>query len=212
MVRAMVVLGRKYQIDELYSAGYDKLLHKYVEREARFLYPGRSLTIEGEDLIEAATIVKALGFHDMHRAALYDCCQLDGSEIICGMTNPSLSKACRRLDQEDIARCIDARSRLVEAQFKICAAMFQSTLNAGSPTEGSACKSVKCRPLLSQFRLVPVQERFQSKTKHDPLRVHTRNTWFDSSCDKLCPSCKEWFEKQDVSMRQEVLDKLGDYV
>ncbi|TCD66509.1 hypothetical protein EIP91_001285 [Steccherinum ochraceum] len=200
IVNAMLVLGRKYQIDDLYSEGVHQLERIYPG-DVDVLGQGKAgtdfMSFEHEHMISVANVVQDLDLQHLRAHSLYDCCQLDNSDLVRGVYG-------EKLREDDLLRCLDARTGLSEARGRVERAMFMST-------EHDGC--MRCAPILADLRQVDADLRCSSNF-HDPLRSHSDLpiAWFNASCERLCVDCAGFHRAQDRAMRQNILDNLLDFI
>lgn len=73
------------------------------------------LSFDAAEIISMVNLAKELGYTQWFALALYRCCNLSGEQIANGMV--SSCGTLERLASEDVARCINLRTKLIKSKF-----------------------------------------------------------------------------------------------
>ncbi|KAH8099850.1 hypothetical protein BXZ70DRAFT_941514 [Cristinia sonorae] len=214
VVRAMALLGLKYQADRIRNEAVHQLSLVYGSRdvdEICSMQPGVDcMSLEDDDFISIVNVIRSL---DLSRKwlvlALYDCCQMEAALIVNGL--PSTE----RLSPADVVRCVEARSELVDLSRDIMEDWFaeQCSSSEDRDLEGPCSAFSTCERILAQLRRVRLPARSKRLAKHDPLLIHCElaETWFFESCASLCVPCATYYKRRDSEARQHILASLDSY-
>lgn len=217
----MLTLGNKYDVDKLWKEGIHQLKCTYptdlLQRLEAITGVDCIALDDWLDLISVVNVTKTLGpeVNWFYLNALYDCCQvytkeiLSGLEIDSGVEGIEFDKQKVVLRSEDQVAVLDGRTKLLQVHYKNMGLVFGADDEVGARIKCS--RKQDCEALVRHFRFTPVQDRISDTSKYDPLHVHERHTWFRKCCDRLCESCRTYYEAMDLQRRQKVLDELERY-
>jgi len=212
VVRAMLNLGKLFEVAEYFEEGY-----KHLEE----LYPAniyaRDCLLQGkphmrhspEDSIAIANLARNLSLEDMHRSALYDCCQLTSENLVQGS-----SGGVEKLGDADLMVCMEARRNLSLAKYELFQSLFAEA-NSAPPED---CQ----RPSECSVARQALHEKIRYETDflvaHNPLDNHAY--WIREFCGGsqvegeqstrigMCDDCINFYVMRHTVKRQEILDNL----
>lgn len=117
MVRAILRLGYKYQIQNLVEAGRAELAKRFPAKLSK--WEKRKKYCEGvsSDVISMANTARTLQYHDIHARALYDCCQLPADMLVAGLSDCSGQQ--ETLCTKDLAAVIEARETFFRLHYEL---------------------------------------------------------------------------------------------
>ncbi|EKM50260.1 uncharacterized protein PHACADRAFT_264877 [Phanerochaete carnosa HHB-10118-sp] len=215
IVRRLLNLGTKYQVEELRDEAIHQLNARYPRKIADWDYTCRtdsdtsstivvSYPIE-EDLV-IANVARTMNLPDIHLAALYGCCSLPPDVLVRGraVDDGTLERLC----EDDLVACLQGKENLL-----VCA-RADVRLNLFAPDERpEACRyPVECADktaeLLTRYRTAEPRPR----RLYDPLRPDDEE--IERHCVEagLCHECVKFFIARHAQLRQNVRNNLTSYI
>jgi len=136
---ALVRLGRKYQIDNLYNDALGVLKTFLDNQYASWYEKPRYLEWSryGLDPIAAVNLARLTDTSSVLPIAMYLCCQLRTEDLLRGTTHPDGS--AQQLSLDDLRRCVDARVFLTRAKDGALERIFDLSLSKDC-ADLSACR------------------------------------------------------------------------
>jgi hypothetical protein len=216
-VHRLLVLGTKYQVEELRDEAVHQLHARYPRKIADWDYTCRtdgdtastivvSYPIE-EDLV-IANVARALDLPDIHLAALYGCCSLAPDVLVRGRVLEDGSTV-ERLCADDLVACVQGRENLlVAARTDVRMKLF-----APDGARAEACRTPgecgeKAAALCARYCAMEPRPR----RLYDPLRPDDEEIERDCADVGLCHDCVKYFLGRHAKLRQDVRDNLGTYI
>ncbi|KAH9922090.1 uncharacterized protein B0H18DRAFT_879687 [Fomitopsis serialis] len=206
VVASVVRLAHKYGMEHLRDDALERMkscfsddLHVWAKAEAS---EGSALmTYDYTDAIAAVNIARLTETQSMLPYALYTCCQLDTEVILNGV--PQKNGTTERLTQEDILRCLNARSTLVHDNIIFAYLLF-------TPTLPLACADQVCHASLQC--LAQANLTFEGELE-DPTCLADWITWLahneqTRSYNNLCLNCQAYMQLKARELRSDIWLRL----
>lgn len=206
VVRGMVLLGRKYQIDDLRDLGIDHLKRIFPTDIAGWDAVCRGtfsscMSFSREDYIGIATLAREIDLPLVRTHALYKCCLLSNSVLVNGHERPDGSM--EKLSPEDLQLVLAARHRLTISDVKLVDSMF-GTLPPPCATQ------IVCVGAVLQLQ-AELRSNIDDWLSFNPLNPWEDTVARDCATKKICPACTLHLQTKFTAQRQHVLDNLTNY-
>lgn len=202
----MLMLGTKYQADELRKEGIFQLERVYPEDIIEYcaIESGTAcMEYWDSDSISIANTVRSLSLDErLHIRALYECCQLTVTQLRRGVE--STTGRHENLHENDLIACLNGKIVLAQESERRGLTLFRSG-------RSSACSSEACKHQMREMRAGYSEAYILS----DPLRAQDASedeSWFELCCQQLCADCASFYRTEDRNERQELMDHMDRYI
>lgn len=214
-VHKLLVLGTKYQVDELREEAIHQLKARYPQKIADWDYTCRtdsdtsstivvSYPIE-EDLI-IANVARAMDLPEIHLAALYGCCSLPFDVLVKGRTleDGTVEQLC----QDDLIACLQGKENLlIVARTDLRLELFAAEARPETCRFPVECME-KAAELLTRYRTMEPRPR----RLYDPLRPDDEEIERHCTDAGLCHECIKFYVARHAKLRQDIRDNLAKYI
>lgn len=211
----LLVLGTKYQVDELRDEAIHQLNARYPRKIGDWDYTCRtdsdtsstvvvSYPIE-EDLV-IANVARAMDLPDIHLAALYGCCSLPFDVLVRGRTleDGTVEQLC----QDDLFRCLQGKENLlVVARSELRMNLFELDTITETCRQPNVCAE-KIARLRAKYRTAEERPR----RLYDPLRPDDEEIERHCTDEGLCHECIKYYILRHGGLRQEIRTNLSKYI
>jgi len=206
VVRGMVLLGRKYQIDDLREVGIDHLKRVFPTDIASWDAICRGsftscMSYSREDYIGIATLARELDLPIIRTHALYKCCLLPNAILVNGYERAD--GVIERLSPEDLQLVLAGRHRLTISDVKLVDSMF-TTLPPPCATR------ITCVAAVLQLQ-ADLRSSIDDWLSFNPLNPWEDSVSRDCARKKVCTACTAHLQSTFTAQRQNVLDNLSSY-
>lgn len=214
-VKALLLLGEKYDAEDLREEATLCLRRHYprdIEQWDKLRKEHGSFIIGKEDVlpIEIANLARLLRLPEFHLPALYDCCRLPTETITHGALREGGERV--RLDEDDVAACLAARTGLRDALATNVEDLFEVT----------PCDIYDEFYCPTPHRCIPATQNVQyhhEKAQTDTIvsdvgyaALEPLNERIASIFNEACERCVEFYRKRYAESRQELRHKLSKYI
>ncbi|GBE89172.1 hypothetical protein SCP_1501800 [Sparassis crispa] len=209
-VAALVGLAQKYQIEDLREDGILRLKTCFTDKfdvwedilnKSQASYSSTLMRFRPTDAIAAVDLAHRTDTLSMLPIALYLCCTLESSYLIRGVTRAD--GTVERLSPEDLERCLDARTYLLNRNIS----MNQQIYGATSP---SCSDRSRCSIILERASAHRVMNSVGAKAHH----VLRSTDEFAESLVRsfsLCRECLALIKSRDLIARRTVWNELPTF-
>ncbi|GJE90370.1 hypothetical protein PsYK624_065010 [Phanerochaete sordida] len=216
-VRALLLLGEKYDAEDLREEAMLCLRRHYpkdVEEWDKLRKNGGSFILGKEDVlaIEIANLARLERLPEFHLPALYDCCRLPEETLTLGALREDGAGERVRLDDDDVAACLEARKGLRSVL----------TTNVEDLFEVTPCDIYDEFYCPSPHRCIPATQNIQyqhEKAQTDDMvsdlgysALEPLEERIASTFGEACERCIEFYQKRYAESRQELRNKLPEYI
>lgn len=212
----LLVLGTKYQVDELRDEAIHQLNARYPRKIADWDYTCRtdsdtastivvSYPIE-EDLL-IANVARAMDLPEIHLAALYGCCSLPFDVLVKGRTleDGSVEQLC----QEDLISCLQGKENLL---LVARADLRMNLFELDNAPELCRQQAGECTEKIARLRTRYRMAEERPRRLYDPLRPDDEDIERHCTEEGLCHECIKYYISRHASLRQEVRNNLSKYI
>ena len=216
MVKALLLLGNKYDVEDLREEAIQCLQRQYptdIGEWDKLSESGSPYIIYKEDLlhVEVANLTRRICMPEFHLPALYQCCMVDGGRLLQGSAQLLDDEGQHAsLDASDISRCTHAVEKLGELHLKNVSDLFEVT----------PCDIYDEFYCSTPHRCIPALQNVQyHHTSSQALEVVAGGTGaLDPHKQKIskifgdaCQRCVEFYHRRYAESRQVLRDNLAKY-
>ncbi|RDX49012.1 hypothetical protein OH76DRAFT_1351425 [Lentinus brumalis] len=208
-VSACIRLGKKYQMTELYSECAQFLRNHYTTDFDRWTGHAYWAPPSFSDLhaIGVVNLARLTGEASILPTALLACTLLR-SDILRGFTRADGTQEI--LGAEDLARCFDAKARVVEVTIAARLRTFHPEVSAQCKS-GPRCRVALCSALrMLEQKISSRQAAEEPRRVGDPLGPATSVCSYDQL--GLCTTCEDMVRVRDLQARKELWNRLPEIV
>jgi len=203
--RAVLTLSHKYQVNSLLLEGIQRLKERFPDD---ILHWDKQYEDDGikmgspQDCISQANVARLLDEPILHYRALYDCCQLSSNQMVNGIVNEDGIR--ETLCSEDIRACVDARTNLAKENIVLLLGRFSTCPESAHKVENS--RTTRCKA--ARLKLVEKSSLDARLVSYNPLEPDMEI--YGTLPYKLCEPCARFCTSTHNTMRQSIINKLGD--
>ncbi|KAI0700397.1 hypothetical protein C8T65DRAFT_612969 [Cerioporus squamosus] len=197
-IASLIRLGHKYQMDDTVDQSL-RYLSKYFPRtldEFRALDDFVPPEFEHVDAVAVINLARLTGATHLLPVLVLICCHLDGTELVNGVQHCDGSRDV--LSPTDLARCIDAKTRLCKAYSERIVRRFRPVPPEQCRTPTACDTTIRRLESGAMFRaaVVPTCNPFQG--------------WLVTKIEKknMCTVCWDILKERDEYLMQEMWKKL----
>ncbi|TFK88121.1 hypothetical protein K466DRAFT_598906 [Polyporus arcularius HHB13444] len=208
-VSACIRLGKKYQMTELYSECVQFLRNHYTTDFDRWTGHAYWAPPSFSDLhaIGVVNLARLTGEASILPTALLACTLLR-SDILRGFTRADGTQEI--LGAEDLARCFDAKERVVEVTIAARLRTFHPEVSAQCKS-GPRCRVALCSALrMLEQKISSRQAAEEPRRVGDPLGPATSVCSYDQL--GLCTACEDMVRVRDLQAHKELWNRLPEIV
>ncbi|KIP02843.1 hypothetical protein PHLGIDRAFT_20388 [Phlebiopsis gigantea 11061_1 CR5-6] len=210
-LKALLILGNKYDADELYKEALRCLSLQFPKDIKAWdaLYQNSWFILGKEDVlaIEIANTCRLLQLAEFHVLALYLCCVLPKGTLEEGAYLQRGKDAKVQLNPEDVAVCLAVKSTLRKALRKN---MKMLVVNVPSQSGSQCLDEGVCSTTVGQLRkrkdCWPRGLASKPYSVLDPFRGVFSDLIF------ICRNCEGWLHEEYADIRQRVRNELHKYI
>jgi hypothetical protein len=189
-VRAMLVLGTKYQVNEMRVEAVRRIRsvirrsEQEVEKEKTGSHRLMDLVDDdwSHNIIDMNNVTSSHALYNTHLRCLYECCQLSAEELVKGAENQDGSVI--NLHPEDLVSCIEGRLLFIEMQCSIID-------DIAAVSDNSRCtKNTHCHKAINKLCRrwrAPKRVRWMG----NPLGFGARTLKASFEEEKICHNCRD---------------------
>ncbi|GJE90384.1 hypothetical protein PsYK624_065150 [Phanerochaete sordida] len=218
VVRRLLDLGTKYQVEELREEAVHQLNARYPRKIADWDYTCRTdsdtaatvvVSYPIEEDVVIANAARTMGLPDIHLAALYGCCSLSPEVLVRGRAaGDDAGAPAERLCEDDLVACLQGKENLlVVARADVRMKLFAAEEHPEGCRTAEACAG-RTEKLLAQYCTAEARPR----RLYDPLRPDDEEIERHCAEAGLCHECVKFFLARHAQLRQNVRNNLATYI